>query len=235
MAGRVERAETMSAERERAEIQDVSGRAPLPAGGAAEATAGSPLPLTPAMAASLTAHGEASWRAAQVISGSLLAGGVLVGLLNVVTVLGTPPTRVILFLFGFVPCAAIALIVLLTGLRYRRDALRDAAAGTYLTEVGPIHVARTRTAAGILTRGHSHALFKPYPGIVTIVNGSVPSGVYPNATVAYSHHGHFVFTLLDASGRALYRAPGLSRDDHPRPVAGFGPTHDRSSSRRPRA
>ena len=204
----------MSAEHERPEMPGPSGRASMRAGGpnaaGAETAAGSPMPLTDAMAATLTAHGEASWRAARLIGGSLLAGGVLLGLFNVITVLATPTTRAVLFLFGFAPCAAIAAVVLLTGRHYRRDALRDTAAATYLTEVGPVHVARTRTAAGILTRGHTHALFQPYPGIVTIVNGSVPSGVYPNATVAYSRHGHFVFTLTDGSGRALYRAPGLS-------------------------
>lgn len=207
----------MSAEHERVEMPDTFGGTPLGNDGAgAETVAGSPRPLTDAMTASLAAHGEASWRASRLIGMSLLAGGVLLGLVNIVTVLATPPTRAVLFLFGFIPCAAIAAIVLLTGRRYRRDALRDTAAGTYLTEVGPVHVARTRTAAGILTRGHTHALFQPYPGIVTIVNGSVPAGVYPNVSVTYSRYGHFVFSLTDSSGRALYRAPGLSVADFPR-------------------
>jgi hypothetical protein len=204
----------MSAEHERAEMPGTFERAPLDNDGAgAETVVGSSRPLTDTMTASLIAHGEASWRAARFIGMSLLAGGVLLGLFNVATVLATPPARAVLFLFGFAPCAAIAAIVLLTGRRYRRDALRDTAAGIYLTEVGPVHVARTRTASGILTRGHTHALFQPYPGIVTIVNGSVPAGVYPNATVAYSRHGHFVFSLTDSSGRALYRVPGLSITD----------------------
>jgi hypothetical protein len=161
------------------------------------------------MRACLLDHGEANWRAARLIGGALLVGGLLLGLFNVLVVLGSPSERAFLFLLGFIPLAAVGGAVLLVGRRYRRDATRDAAAGSYVTEVGPVHVARTLTAAGILTRGHVHALFQPYPGIVTIVNGDVPAGVYPNATVAYSRYGHYVFTLADAYGRTLYRAPGL--------------------------
>jgi hypothetical protein len=166
------------------------------------------------MRACLLGHGEASWRAARLIGAALLTGGLLVGLFNLLIVMGSPDIRVFLFLIGFIPLAAIGGAVLLVGRRYRRDAARDVAAGSYVTEVGPVHVARTLTAAGILTRGHVHALFQPYPGIVTIVNGDVPAGVYPNATVAYSRYGHYVFTLADVAGRTLYRAPGLPPARH---------------------
>ncbi len=208
-------AEMLGMQRERAEIPGSSSQVPEARGAAAAEH-----PLSPEMAASLTSHGAASWRAARLIGGALLAGGLLLGLFNVLAVVTAPPVRAVLFLIGFVPCAVIGLAVLLRGRRYQREAARDVAAGAYITEVGPVHVARTRTAAGILTRGHVHALFQPYPGIVTIVNGSVPAGVYPDATVAYSRHGHFVFTLTDARGRVLYHAPspGLSPDQRPGPT-----------------
>jgi hypothetical protein len=168
------------------------------------------LPLTAAMAASITAHGGASWRAAQLIGGALLAGGLVLGLFNLVAVPLGLAVRATFFLIGCLPCAALAAGILLVGRRYRRDAARDVAAGACVVEIGPVHVARTRTAAGILTRTHVHALFQPYPGIVTVVNGDVPAGVYPRAGVAYSRYGHYVFELADAYGHTLYRAPGLS-------------------------